>query len=329
MTAPILASSRVSPRYLVAGYADYYRNPFKAAKTIHQLSPMMLKRAEGRTLEMQSILSTLRGKEGARKQMIELAMAVHQWIVPLAENAIWMGAYKQALASKEKPSEAIRLADKAIRQTQTKHTAKDVSQAEGNPYLRPLMMFAGPLVVINNRLQESGLRGLRGHTDSPIQALGVWLAMAAGGAWVFELIMGRGAEDEDEDGEVTAKDWLVWAARKLALMPFQAYPVLRDAAAKIDHGYARPSPLVDAANKLTGLGEVTIDSGAALFGGEEVEADRLAKSALGAAGVTFGVPSNQITRTGTYLMEVGTGEHTPKDPVKDAWYLLQGPPKEE
>ena len=328
-TAPILASARVNPKFLIAGYADYYRNPIKAAKTIHQLSPMMLKRAEGRTLEMQSMLATLRGKEGVRKQMIELAMAVHQWIVPLAENAIWMGAYKQAIAGKETPSEAIRLADKAIRQTQTKHTAKDVSQAEGNPYLRPLMMFAGPLVIINNRLQESGLRGLRGNTDSPIQALGVWLAMAAGGTLIFELIMGRGAEDEDDDGEVTYKDWARWAARKIGLMPFQAYPILRDAAAQLDSGYARPSPLVDAANRLTGFGTTTIDSGVKLFNDEEVDPNQVAKSALGAAGVTFGVPSNQITRTGTYLMEVGAGEHTPKDPVKDAWYLLQGPPKEE
>jgi GNAT superfamily N-acetyltransferase len=328
-TAPILASARVNPKYIVAGYADYYRNPIKAAKTIHQLSPMMLKRAEGRTLEMQSMLSTLRGKEGVRKQMIELAMAVHQWIVPLAENAIWMGAYKQAQAGGMDASEAVRMADKAIRQTQTKHTAKDVSQAEGNPYLRPLMMFAGPLVIINNRLQESGLRGLRGNTDSPIQALGVWLAMAAGGTLIFELIMGRGAEDEDDDGEVTYKDWVRWAARKVGLMPFQAYPILRDAAAQLDSGYARPSPLVDAANRLTGFGTTTIDSGVKLYEGEEVEPDKLAKSTLGAAGVTFGVPSNQITRTGTYLMEVGTGQHTPKDPARDAWYLLQGPPKEE
>src|SRR5690606_13471132 len=150
--------------------------------------------AEARTVELRSMLDSLRGERGIRRQMIELSFAVHQWIVPLAENAIWMSAYKQAQAGGADMADSVAAADKAIRQTQTKHTAKDLSVAEGNPYLRWASMFMGPLVIINNRLQESGLRGLRGAVHSPTQAIGTWLAMAAGGAWMFELMMGRGAE---------------------------------------------------------------------------------------------------------------------------------------
>lgn len=330
ITAPILASSRVSPKWIALGYAEYYRNPLSSMRTIQAQSPMMLKRAEARTLEMQAMLATLRGKRGFRKGMIELSMSVHQWIVPLAENAIWLGAYKEAQAGGADLTESIRIADKAIRQTQTKHTAKDVSQAEGNPYLRPLMMFAGPLVVINNRLQESGLRGLRGDVKTPLQAVAVWLAMAAGGTWMFEVLMGRAPGDEDDDDDVDIKDWAIWCARKLGLLPFSAYPVLRDAAAKMDSGYARPSPLVDAANRLTQFGKTAIDSGLALFDSdEEVDDEKLVKDTVGAIGVTTGAPTNQLLRTGGYLIEVGTGRHTPSNPAEEAGYLMQGPPKDK
>src|SRR5690606_13756527 len=221
VTAPVLAAARVKPKFLFKGLADYYigngpnfvRNMRVQAEAIQRLSPMMLRRSEARSVELSAMIANLRGKRGLRAKMIELSMSVHQWIVPLAENAIWLGAYKQAQAEGAGIAEAVRMADKAIRQTQTKHTAKDLAQAEGG-YMRPLMMFAGPLVIINNRLQEAGLRGMRGDVKSRTQALGVWLAMAAGGAWMFELMMGRWPEDEDDDGDVDIADWMRWAAKR-------------------------------------------------------------------------------------------------------------------
>jgi hypothetical protein len=330
VTAPMLASARVKKRYLLTGFKDYYADMRGSAETIHALSPMMVKRAEGRTVELQSILANLRGKEGPRKRMIEFGMNVHQWIVPLAENAIWMAAYKQAQAGGADSREAVRMADKAIRQTQTKHTAKDLSQAEGNPYLRWAMMFAGPMVVINNRLQESGLRGkFRGAVSNPAQALAVWVAMAAGGSIAFELMMGRGPGDEDDDGEEGAiRDWAEWCARKIALLPFAGYPVLREVADKIDHGYSRANPLVEAGNSLVQFGKTAIASADALFAGEDVDEAKLAKDATRAVGVATGIPTNQLMRSGTYLMEVGTGQHTPRNPAAEAAYLMQGPPKD-
>lgn len=346
VTAPIMATARVKKRFLLAGFADYYgggvnpvANMRRNAAAIHALSPMMATRAEARTVELRSIVATLRGERGLRAKMIELAMSVHQWIVPLAENAIWLSAYKQAQAAGASMEDARNAADKAIRQTQTKHSAKDLSMAEGG-YMRPLMQFAGPLVIINNRLQESGLRGLRGDVKSRTQALGVWLAMAAGGAWIFELMMGRGPDDEDEDGDTDAKDWIQWAATKLALMPFAAIPIVRDVAGYADQGFMRGTPLAEAGKSLVDFGKQAwagsiagIDASFEAMGGDFVdEAEfgpaRAARGAVNAAGVATGVPSNQLWRTGSYLMEVGTGDHVPDNPAADAYYLLQGRPKE-
>lgn len=328
VTAPILASARVSPKALFRGYLDYFTSMPSSIKAIHALSPQMLKRAEARSAEYAALLDTLRGKRGMKAKVTELSMVVHQWIVPLAENAIWLSAYKQALPDYGAES-AVRLADKAIRQTQTKHSYKDVSDAEANPYLKPLMMFAGPLLVINNRLQESGLRGLRGTVTSPIEALGVWLAMAAGGALLFELMMGRGPDDEDDDGDEDVADWLRWTGKQLAMLPFAGIPGLRDAVSYLDKGFVTGvHPLVGAAKKLVSAGKKTFDEDAGVFSGD-ADPYAVGQSWVGAASVFVPIPSNQIKKTGDYLMEVGTGEHTPRNPAEEAYYLMQGPPKDK
>lgn len=327
VTAPILAGARVKPSWLVRGFAAYYSGMRRQAETIRTMSPMMAQRAKSRTTELSAMLATLRGKRGARKRMIEVAMSVHQWIVPLAENAIWLSAYMQSQAGGADIVEATRMADKVIRQTQTKHTAKDLSGAEGG-WLRPFMMFAGPMVVINNRLQESGLRRLQGAVHTPTQALGTWIAMAAGGALVFDLIMGRGPDDDDDDG-LDAGDWLKWCAKELVMLQFAAYPILRDISNQIGNGFSSGNPLVEAGNRLYRFGKRAVESGEALFTGDDVDEEKLMGSALDAAGVATGIPSSQLKKSGTYLMEVGTGEHTPSNPAKEAVYFMQGPPKDE
>lgn len=329
-TAPVLAKmgGYMKSRYVAEGFAMYYASPIDSTKLIHDLSPMMEQRARARDTDTATMLATLRGKRGMRKQMIELSMHVHQLIVPLAERALWIGRYRQALATGNDTAEAARLADKMIRQTQTTNYARDLSAVESTPWLKPAMMFAGPLIVINNRLQEAGMRGhLRGSVDSPMKAIATWIAATLGGSLVFELIMGRPPDDEDKDGDETIKDWIIWCARKIFLMPFQAIPFIRDAASYIDDGHARPSPLVDAMKTMYDAAKVTAQNGDALaFGEGEVDAEKQVKATVKAAGVATGIPSNQLTKTGTYLMDVASGNRTPDGPM-DLYYLNQGRPR--
>ena len=332
VAVPLQAAARVPYRYVLRGLRDYYLsgganligNMRRNAEMVQRLSPLMLRRSEARSVELSSIIANLRGQRGFRAKMIEMAMSVHQWTVPLAENAIWMGAYQQAADAGATPTEAVTAADKAIRQTQTKTSAAELSQGEGG-YMRMFMQFAGPLVIMNNRMQEAGLRGLRGDVHSWPQALGVWFAVAMGAAWSFELIMGRGPDGDDgEDPDVV--DWVAWAAKKLALLPFAAFPMVRDAASYLDSGFSRSTPLVESMKSVIdtfgGLAE-------SLFGDEEVDAEKVTKQAVRAAGVATGVPSNQLLRTGDYLMSVSTGEHEMGNPAAEAYYLVQGAPDED
>lgn len=331
VAVPLQAAARVKPSYVLKGLRDYYlsggsnivANMRKNAEMVQRLSPLMLRRAEARSVEMAAIIANLRGQRGFRAKMIEFGMSMQQWSVPLAENAVWMGAYQQAQAGGADIAAATVAADKAIRQTQTSTSPMELSSAQAG-HLRMFMMFAGPLVIMNNRLQEAGLRGLRGDVKSWPQALGVWAAVAVGAVWSFELLMGRGPDDDDDDEKGIA-DWSAWAAKKLALFPFAAFPILRDAAGALDNGRIRGNPVAEAAVQLY---NGTFGLAADLFSGEEVTGEDALKRGTRAAGTVTGIPSNQLLRTGEYFMEVSGGEHVPDNPAAEAYYLLQGPPKD-
>ncbi len=347
VVAPIQAAARVDPKYLATGYTAYYRNPAAATRAIHELSPFMLDRADSLDSTYQQVLGKLTGKKGIRTAAMKMAMEVHRWVVPISERAIWLGRYQQAMAEGAGQADAVLLADKSIRQTQQAGAPKDLSAAERDPRYKWVRMFIGPMIIMNNRLQESGLRGLYlGRVQSPARALGTWLSAAVLSNAVFELLMGRGPGDDDDDG-LDAEDWAAWLARKSALFPFQTFPLLRDVAGAIDakadgkHSMSRPNPITDAGLALFKFGENAWDLAASgadavlesmgvdMIEDREINQEETVKNAVRAAGPVTGIPSNQMLTTGEYLYDVSTGQYTPDNPAEAAAYLMYRRPKDK
>ncbi|KPG65838.1 hypothetical protein AN993_21340 [Stenotrophomonas maltophilia] len=336
VVAPIQAAARVDPKYLATGYAAYYRSPGKMTEMIHSLSPFMEERANSLDSSYQVVLGKLSGKRGIRAAAMKMAMEVHRWTVPLAERAIWLGRYQQAQAQGVSVDEAVRLADKSIRTTQQAGAPKDLSAAERDPRYKWVRMFIGPMIIMNNRLQESGLRGLYlGRVQSPARALGTWLSAGVLSNAVFELLMMRGPDGGDDD-EKGWDDWSSWLARKTLLFPFQTIPLLRDVAGGIDAAIegkpstGRPNPIVDAGVALAKFGQTAWKEGRDwIADDDEPDAEKLIKTGVRAAGPLTGIPSNQMLTTGEYLYDVGTGQYTPDNPAEAAAYLMYRRPKDE
>ncbi|MCO7500314.1 hypothetical protein NJG17_10430 [Stenotrophomonas maltophilia] len=336
VVAPIQAAARVEPKYLATGYAAYYRSPGKMTEMIHSLSPFMEERANSLDSSYQVVLGKLSGKRGIRAAAMKMAMEVHRWTVPLAERAIWLGRYQQAQAQGVSIDEAVRLADKSIRTTQQAGAPKDLSAAERDPRYKWVRMFIGPMIIMNNRLQESGLRGLYlGRVQSPARALGTWLSAGVLSNAVFELLMMRGPDGGDDD-EKGWDDWSAWLARKTLLFPFQTIPLLRDVAGGIDAAIegkpsmGRPNPIVDAGVALAKFGQTAWKEGRDwIADDDEPDAEKLVKTGVRAAGPLTGIPSNQMLTTGEYLYDVGTGQYTPDNPAEAAAYLMYRRPKDE
>ncbi len=336
VVAPIQAAARVDAKYLATGYAAYYRSPGKMTEMIHSLSPFMLERASSLDSSYQVVLEKLSGKRGVRAAAMKMAMEVHRWTVPLAERAIWLGRYQQAQAQGAGVDEAVRLADKSIRTTQQAGAPKDLSAAERDPSYRWVRMFIGPMIIMNNRLQESGLRGLYlGRVQSPARALGTWLSAGVLSNAVFELMMMRGPDGGDDD-EKGWDDWSAWLARKTLLFPFQTFPYVREVAsfleAKLEDkpSVARPSPVADVGLAIVRFGDVAWKEGRDWWvDDDEPDAEKLIKTGVRAAGPLTGIPSNQMLTTGEYLYDVGTGQYTPDNPAEAAAYLMYRRPKDE
>lgn len=336
VVAPIQAAARVDPKYLATGYAAYYRSPGKMTEMIHSLSPFMEERSNSLDSSYQVVLGKLSGKRGIRAAAMKMAMEVHRWTVPLAERAIWLGRYQQAQAQGVGVDEAVRLADKSIRTTQQAGAPKDLSAAERDPRYKWVRMFIGPMIIMNNRLQESGLRGLYlGRVQSPARALGTWLSAGVLSNAVFELLMMRGPDGGDDD-EKGWDDWGSWLARKTLLFPFQTIPLLRDVAGGIDAAIegkpsmGRPNPIVDAGVALAKFGQTAWREGRDwVADDDEPDAEKLIKTGVRAAGPLTGIPSNQMLTTGEYLYDVGTGQYTPDNPAEAAAYLMYRRPKDE
>lgn len=323
VTAPFLAMIRTQGRFVAAGLARYYANPRKQTEIVHALSPFMAARAETTLVGYEQVMAELRGLQGWRHRMSEIALAIHHTINPIIERGLWIGRFMQAQAAGEGVTEAARLADKMIRTTQTTAMPEDLSQAERSPLLNAvgLNLFLGPMIIAGNRLQDAGIRGsIRGNVRSRSEAVGVWLALIFANGILFDLINGRGPDDDDED-DGRLDDWLAYIGKKAALFPVSTYPLVRDLAGIVEYGSARASPFAEAMGLLVKFGRDVGNHGEEALDGDEDAQARLARSGLKASGVLAPIPTGQLTVTGGEVYNLATGETEIETPA-DARYLL-------
>lgn len=308
--APIQAAARVSPKYIAIGIGKFYRHPIESTKFIHDSSEMMRQRAKNMDHTFNVVMETLKGQRGFRAKAAQAAMSIHTTGDFLATHGLWLGRYQESLDAGESHEEAVRLADKSIRQTQTAGAPKDLSAFERDPRYSWFKMFLGPMLIQGNRIRESF--GRNGVVKSWPQAFGTLTAAWFLPAVLWDLMTGRGPDDDDDDGSLD--DAALWSLRKLIFYPFLTMPFLRDAASiverKIAGQYAEPrmTPLADAGYLVYQAGQRAWHETGDWMDGDDFEAEKVIKAGLRASGPLFGIPANQIDVTGSYLYDLYTGD---------------------
>lgn len=325
--APIQAAARVKPQYMVRGFTQFYSNLRESTDFIHNLSPFMRNRARDLDASYVEVMNTLGGNKSIRRQIARASMQVHRWADYLATHGIWLGRYQQAVDSGAQPEEAARLADKAIRQTQTAGAPKDLSGVERDPTFKMFRLFIGPMLIMNNRIRESVTK--KGVIDTWPEALGTMMAAWFLPAIIFELAVGRGPEEDDEP-----EDWYKWMATKVGMYPMQTIPLVRDIAATAEaqilgeYRQVRAAPIAEAGNAVVKAFATTAKEIEAADEIEDIDAGKVSKDTLRALGPIFGLPTNQVDVTGSFIFDVMTKEYEPDSPL-DYRYLLVRRPKEE
>lgn len=329
--APIQANARVEAKYLLKGLAKFMRHPIDARAFVDASSEMMRHRAQNIDASFTVIREKIEGRSDWWAKTQRSFMAIHQAADYLGTTGIWLGAYQQALDEGGNHAEAVRLADKAIRTTQTAGAPKDLSAFERNPAYRELKLFIGPMIIMNNRMREA--IGRKGVVKRWPEMLGTLLAVWFLPAILWDIVNGRGPDDDDKD-DSTLDDFLPWALRKLLTYPMMTIPYLRDAVGLAERKYtgqyaeARMTPASDAILMAIKAGATALEQ---FSEGDEDDSDdvrKVVKGSLAAAGPLFGIPSGAIDVTGSYIWDVMESDYEPESPA-DWRYLVMRRPKDE
>ena len=323
------AVSRVGVKHLVSAFSRTLGpGQFQAAQTfVYRLSPYMARRNGDFDRQLQQSLRTMAGKQTLRRTVARFAMSYQQTADRLAVVPIWMARFEQAVAAGEPQESAVRLADTAIQQTQTDHSAIGLSAFEGDRSFRLFKLFIGPMIIQQNRIRDALSGKGYSRSQSIPERMGVLLAAWVVPALLFDLIMLRFPEDDEDDG-LDRGDWSKWAFTKIAMYPMMTVPFVRDAAAPIEAAildkptFARNNPVSDAGATIAKAGidttEQVLD---AVQEGEEIDGERMFRNWFKAAGVGLGLPTSAATPPGEFIYDVAMKEYEPEGP-QDLRYLF-------
>lgn len=293
VVAPVQASHQVKTKYLLSGFRRFMANPYKATMAVHEMSGEMRHRFDHYEQSFNMVLSTLEGKSTIRAMIARQAMMIHLYMDKFTSTSIWMGKYEQGIDEGLDPEQALRLADKTIRTTQTAGAPNDLSSFERDPRYKIFKMFIGPMIIMQNEMRGS----VAGKGAKALISPEVWSTMFA--TWIipsvlFELFAGRGPGDDEE--------WWQWALRKILLYPAQTIPFVRDAANAAEEAITgeakavRSNPITDTVITMVRAFDKALS--------EDAEFDDMYKAAARSAGVLLGLPTSQVLVSMDFLVNI-------------------------
>lgn len=213
-----LAAVKVRPALLLQATADYMKSPTQMTKTVAASSVYMANRMDNEVSAMRDDIDAIlldpnlyqKSREWAKRHAYFMQSAVDNVMGPI----IWTAAYNQALEQGETETDAKRLADATVRQTQGSTLAEDVSRLEtGHPFWRLFMQFAGYFNMQANLLGTEFSKlsrevGLRKGMGKGLMLLTTGFMVPAILAQAIAEGFRGGPDDEDKDGEYL-DDWLM------------------------------------------------------------------------------------------------------------------------
>jgi len=316
--------SRIGPKWVGFGLLELVRNPKGMQDFVYQRSPEMQRRGREVNREMVEFFKTLnleRGKAGKAKRWYRNAQAAAFWHIAWMDRwsvalPTWLGAYHKGLGEDMTDEEASAYGDKMVRQSQGSGREKDLSawQSPNNETQRFWTMFYTPFNVMLNMQWKSVRLAKRGNWRGAIQ-MQVWmmLAIALGDA------LQNGDWPEDEEGETTLESIALWFSRNMFFALWQGVPVARDAASVTErHLIGQYAEMQTPVEALYNAVDRAVREGRQVAEGEEDITSETIRAESSAVGYVFGLPGNQIGKTGGFLWDVRTGDADP-DGVRDWW----------
>lgn len=225
----------VSPRYLATGLGQFIKSPRALSAQINSMSSEMRHRGKSLDRDVRDELRRLSGKNGLADDAKRFAFHGIAFMDRVVTVPAWLGAYTQHLATYPGDVEgATAFADQVVRLTSGAGGAKDLAAIQRqNEGTKLITMFYSYFSAYYNRQRTWGRaakKAIQNGTFSDVPSLlAQQVFMTIGPAVLADLIVGQGP-GEDED-------YASWVAKKVALYPFMALPLVRDAISALDSGF--------------------------------------------------------------------------------------------
>lgn len=274
-----------------------------------------------------------RGAEGLRAQALTITgKAIAMVDFYTVSGATWMGAYDKALSEGRDESQAVYLADMAVRVTQGGGRAIDQAGIQRANEVTKMMTFAYGWANAFYNMQRAVVVDLKNGQDrfenavrlTSLLVLPALLDAALSGDW----------PKEGDTVEETIRNVAAWFARNVFFGAAAGVPLLRDVAGTGERlaagqfaGPVGQTPYGRLGDSVFRLGN---DAWTAAFEPDKDVSRRWPAHLIQTTGLAVGIPgTTQAARAVNYLTDVRDGEQRP-DGVLD-WMngLLRGPQKDQ
>lgn len=320
------SASRIGAKWVGVGFRELVKAPFAMQEYIYERSPEMARRGREVNREIVEFFNTLnieRGKTATAKRWYRNAQRAAFWHIAWIDRwavamPTWLGAYHKGLSEGMTDEEASAYGDKMVRSSQGSGREKDLSawQSPNNEANRFWTMFYSPFSVYLSMQWKAGRRMKRGNWRGAVQLM-LWstLAIALGDA----LQAGDWPWDDEEEQEDKLKSLALWFGRNVFFSLWSGVPVARDVANVTERHligeYAEMQTPIEAMYNAV---DRAVKEGRQVHDGEEEISSETIRAEASAAGYVFGLPGNQIGKTGGFLYDLTTGAAEPQS-IRD-WY---------
>lgn len=253
----------------------------------------------------------------------------------------WLGAYDKAMSEGREESEAIYLADLAVRTTQGGGRPIDQAGVQHKNEVTKMFTFAYGWANAYYNMQRAAWVDFKNGNDrlenaiklSSLLILPHLLDAALTGDWpefLKEMMQG----EMPEDWRQVVGDTAEWFGRNVLFGAFAGVPFVRDAAGSLER---RAAGEYSGSVGQTAIGRfsdevlsLTNDAWTLVTEGPDEVSDRWTAHLLRTAGLAFGIPGTaQVVRTSNYLLDVADGDQNPETFADWMTGLLRGPQDEQ
>lgn len=339
-----LALLKVKPRHLGHGLVTYLMAPRHTARAVAEASPYMAARMDNEVQVMTDAIDEIllnpnlyeKTQQWVAKHGYFLQAAVDNVMGPI----IWTGAYNQALEDGRSTTDARRLADSAVRETQGSTLPEDVSRMEtGNTFVRMFTQFAGYFNMqanllgteFVNMMQELGMRKRAGK-GLYIFTLGFLVPAMA--AELIALGFKGGPEDDDQDGEIW-DDWLMAVGVRapvkgvFAMVPGLGQVMTAGLNSLNDKPYDDRISVSPAISMLESAIGVPTQVYKAIAADGEVNGRKLVRDLATLISMTTGIPATLVARPAGYALGMAQDRIEPTSAPDAVRGMLTGTPSPE